>query len=88
MNNKDRNLFNELKEGTDHLSKLPKSGDKIVFKGVKPFWYWSMIKAAKALLEIDKEYTVKKCEPLSSWTAVELEEFPGERFSLSWFEFN
>lgn len=65
---------------------LPKAGSKVMFTGVNSFWYWSVIKAAKKLLEIGKEYTVKKCEPFSSWVAVELEEFPGERFSLSWFK--
>lgn len=97
----DRNLFNELKEGVAHLSeakkadeffskheiKWPKPGDKIIFKGVNHFWYWSVIKAAKVLLEIGKEYTVKKCEPFSSWVAVELEEFPGEKFSLGFFDY-
>lgn len=97
----DRKLINELEEGMAYLSdkrkldeffskheiKWPKAGDKVTFRGVNHFWYWSIIKAAKELLEMDKEYTVKKCEPFSSWVAVELEEFPGERFSLGFFNY-
>lgn len=67
--------------------KWPKAGDKITFKGVGHFWYWSIIKAAQELLEVGKEYTVSKCEPFSSWVAVELEEFPEKRFTLSFFEY-
>ena len=71
----------------DTIKQWPKVGDKITFNGVKTFWYWSIIKAAQELLEVGKEYTVSKCEPFSSWVAVELEEFPETRFTLSFFEY-
>lgn len=67
--------------------KWPKQGDKITFKGVQHFWFLNIIKAAQELLEVGKVYTVKKCEPFSSWVAVELEEVPEQRFTLSFFDY-
>ena len=69
------------------MKQWPKVGSKVTFNGVKTFWYWSVIKAAQELLEVGKEYTVSKCEPFSSWVAIELEEFPEKRFTLSFFDY-
>lgn len=71
----------------DKRKQWPKAGDKITFTGVKHFWYWTVIKAAQELLEVGKVYTVSKCEPFSSWVAIELEEFPETRFTLSFFDY-
>jgi len=65
----------------------PEIGSKIKFKGVSVFFWFKDIKEdAYNLLKIDEEYTVATLEANSSWTSVELKEFPGKKFSLSWFE--
>ena len=69
-------------------SKLwPDIGDKIVFTGVKPFWFTNIIQDAKDLLEIDKEYTISKIELASSWCGVVLKEFSEKTFSLHFFKY-
>lgn len=65
----------------------PEIGSKIKFKGVSVFFWFKDIKEdACNLLKIDEEYTVATLETNSSWTSVTLKEFPGKKFSLSWFE--
>lgn len=65
----------------------PEIGSKIKFKGVSVFFWFKDIKEdAYNLLKIDEEYTVATLEANSSWTSVTLKEFPGKKFSLSWFE--
>jgi hypothetical protein len=64
----------------------PKVGSKVIFKGVHHFWFVNIIKDANELLEIGKEYTIKKLELASSWCGVILEEFPEHKFSLSFFD--
>jgi hypothetical protein len=69
------------------MTQLPEIGSKIKFKGVSVFFWFKDIKEdAYNLLKIDEEYTVAMLETNSSWTSVTLKEFPGKKFSLSWFE--
>lgn len=87
MNNKsEQDKMDEFLSGKQ--IKWPAQGDKVTFRGVKKFWYWSVVKAAQQLLEVGKVYTVEKCEPFSSWVSVELKEFPEQRFTLSFFDMN
>ena len=69
------------------MTQQPEIGSKIKFKGVGVFFWFKDIKEdAYNLLKIDEEYTVAMLETNSSWTSVTLKEFPGKKFSLSWFE--
>lgn len=70
------------------IDSLPKKvGDKVIFKGTKPFWYRDMIAEADAHLVVGGEYTLRSVSAASSWTAVTLEErHPSEIFNYSWFE--
>ena len=72
------------------MNNWPKSGDKLKFLTAnKNFYphYISIVDFAKKNLVEGQEYTVRKCEVYSSWCAVWLEEFEGDRyFHLSMFE--
>ena len=63
----------------------PKIGSKVTFKGLHMFWFVDMVEAANKLLEFDKEYTIAKLSLNSSWCCVILEEFPEQKFPLSFF---
>lgn len=65
----------------------PKVGSKIKYKGTHKFWFTNIVKDAEDLLEIGKEYTVSKIELASSWCGVIVEEFPDNKFALSFFEY-
>lgn len=65
----------------------PKVGSKITFKGTHTFWFTNIVKDAKELLEIGKEYTISKLELASSWCSVTLEEIPDKMFALSFFNY-
>jgi len=67
------------------MKQWPKIGSKITFKGTHKFWFTNIIKDAEDLLELNKEYTVSKIEPASSWCGVRVEEFPDKLFALSFF---
>ncbi len=69
----------------DYVRSLPKQ-DKVIFKGVKQFWFTNIVRDAEENLVIGNEYTIKGIIPASSWTAIILEEFPDLKFSYSWFE--
>ena len=65
----------------------PSVGSGVTFKRVTPHWYNDVVKNARELLEPERQYTLAKVTPYSSWCAVELEEFPGKKFSLGFFEY-
>jgi hypothetical protein len=69
------------------MKQWPKVGSKVRFKHATMHWYKSVIQNAQELLEPEKEYTLSRVSPHSSWCAVELEEFPSKTFSLSFFEY-
>ena len=69
------------------MKEWPKVGTKITFRGVRSFWFSNIIRDANDLLEVDKEYTILKLEPLSSWCKIVLEEFPYYIFPLSFFDY-
>jgi len=70
------------------MKEWPKEGSKVRFKGVHQFWFVNIVKDANELLDLGKEYTIKKLELASSWCAVILEEFPEHKFSLGFFEYD
>jgi hypothetical protein len=69
------------------MKQWPKIGSKVTFRGTTMFWFVNIVKDANDLLEIGKEYTIKKLELASSWCGVILEEFPDHKFSLSFFDY-
>ena len=70
------------------MKQWPKLGSKATFKGSSKFWFTNIVKDADELLEVGKEYTIKKLELASSWCAVILEEFPEHKFSLGFFDYD
>lgn len=68
------------------MKQWPKIGSKVIFKGTTKFWFTNIVEDANKLLEVGKEYTIKKLELASSWCGVVLEEFPDNRFALNWFD--
>lgn len=64
----------------------PMAGEKIIAakNEIKHHWFIDVKENAKKL-EVGQEYTVKKCDPASSWCPVEIEEIEGT-FCLSCFE--
>ena len=70
------------------MKQWPKAGSKATFKGSSKFWFTNIVKDANELLELGKEYTIKKLELASSWRAVILEEFPEHKFSLGFFDYD
>lgn len=71
--------INSLQIGCNYMEKVklkqPKVGEKIIFtKPTKWHWFTNVIEDEK-LLEVGKEYTVKKVEIASSASYVYLEEF-------------
>ncbi len=71
----------------------PKAGDKLTPKAELPKFVYphfiSIVEDAHENLKPDTVYTVRKCEVYSSWCAVWLEEFEGDRkFHLSFFDWN
>lgn len=70
------------------MKQWPKVGSKVKFKGTHMFWFKNMIKDAEELLEIDKEYTISDLRLASSWCSVCLEEFPDNKFPLSFFAYD
>ena len=69
------------------MKQWPEVGTKVTFKGVRLFWYNNIIQDANDLLEVGKEYTLLKLEPMSSWCKIVLEEFPDKVFTLSFFDY-
>lgn len=65
----------------------PNVGSKVKYKGTHRFWYTDVVKNAEDLLEVGKEYTISAVRLASSWCAIVLEEFPENRFALSFFEY-
>lgn len=64
----------------------PAKGEKIIAvkNEIKHHWFTNVITNAKKL-QIGQSYTVKKCDPASSWCPVEIEEIEGT-FCLTCFE--
>ena len=64
----------------------PAKGEKIIAakNEIKHHWFTNVIANAKKL-EVGQSYTVKKCDPASSWCPVEIEEIEGT-FCLSCFD--
>lgn len=71
-----------------NMKQWPELGSKVTYKGTHMFFFVNIVQDANELLEVSKEYTIKKLELASSWCGVVLEEFPEHKFSLSFFEFN
>ena len=68
------------------MKQWPKTGSKVIFNGAGKFHFFpKLIEDANNLLEVGKEYTIKKIKLASSWCGVVLEEFPDHKFSLNWF---
>lgn len=65
----------------------PSVGDKITFRGTHVFWFKNIVEDANTLLELGKEYTIKRLELASSWCGVILDEFPDTTFALSFFNY-
>jgi hypothetical protein len=70
------------------MTEWPIVGDKIAFRGTHMFWFKDMIENAERLLEVGKEYTISKIRVNSSWVSVVLDEFPENKFPLSFFTYN
>lgn len=63
----------------------PKVGEKIkAIRSIDVHWFRNVIENSKKL-KIGETYTVKKCDPASSWCPVEIEEIEGT-FCLSCFD--
>ena len=74
-----------LQEMGKRTQRWPMKGEKLkAARVIKHHWFIDVIENSKKL-EIGKYYTVKKCEPASSWCPVEIEEIEGT-FCLSAFE--
>jgi hypothetical protein len=70
------------------MTEWPVVGDKVTFKRTHMFWFKDMIENAEKLLEVGKEYTISKIRVNSSWVSVVLDEFPENKFPLSFFTYN
>jgi hypothetical protein len=70
------------------MKQWPKIGSKVKFIGTHFFWFKNMVDDAKELLEIDKEYTISDLRLCSSWCTTSLEEFPDNKFPLSFFAYD
>jgi len=70
------------------LKMWPKIGSKVKFKGTHMFWFKNMVDDAKELLKVDKDYTISDLRLCSSWCTTRLEEFPDNKFPLSFFEYD
>ncbi len=95
LSSRDRELFEIELEQTmlkvviqqmaKRIQRWPAVGEKIrARKSIGIHWFRNVIENSKKL-EIGKEYTVKKCNPASSWCPVEIEEIEGT-FCLSCFD--
>lgn len=69
------------------MKQWPKIGSKVVFKKTHTFWFKNMIEDADKLLEVGKEYTISNLRLASSWCSIVLEEFPENKFPLSFFSY-
>jgi len=68
------------------LAGFPKSGAKLRYRGVHPFWFTDIIQNAERELRIGTVYTLNKREVASSWVAITLQETGDTQFALSFFE--
>ncbi len=74
-----------LEEMGKRTQRWPAKGEKLkAVREIKHHWFNDVIENSKRL-KIGEYYTVKTCEPLSSWCPVEIEEIEGT-FCLSAFE--
>lgn len=62
-----------------------KTGDKVIFTGVKPFWFTD-ITTNGYKLEVGRKYTIKSRKTNSSWSNITLEETGDLEYNLAWFE--
>lgn len=77
-----KTMIVEMKKRTQ---RWPMKGEQIkASRVIEHHWFKDVIENSKKL-EIGQYYTVKKCEPASSWCPVEIEEVEGT-FCLSAFE--
>lgn len=65
---------------------FPKAGAKLRFEQSHDFPYTDMAENADRELTVGAVYTLATIELASSWAAITLEEKPGIRFSLAYFE--
>lgn len=63
-----------------------KSGDKVVFREVGPFWFNDMVQNAKNYLTKGKKYTVSSKKVFSSWVMITLKETGDVEYALHWFD--
>ena len=70
----------EVSDNILHTKEWPKVGSK-----VRALWFSDIIKNAEELLVVGQIYTLTSISPASSWCCVELAEFPGKKFALSFF---
>ncbi len=79
-------IFSVLhKEMGKRTQRWPAKGEKLkAARAINHHWFSDVIENSKKL-ELGKFYTVKLCEPVSSWCPVEIEEMDGT-FCLSSFE--
>ena len=75
----------EVSDNILHTKEWPKVGSKLRFKEVRALWFSDIIKNAEELLVVGQIYTLTSISPASSWCCVELAEFPGKKFALSFF---
>lgn len=75
-----------IQQMSRYKQRWPMAGEKIVAakNEIKHHWFTNVIANAEKL-EIGETYTVKKCDPASSWCPVEIEEIEGT-FCLSCFD--
>jgi len=69
------------------MKKWPQIGDKVTYKGIRAFWFNDIIENARQNLEIDKSYTIRTINVLSSWCSITLEETGNIVYSLNFFNY-
>lgn len=66
-------------------SRWPAPGTKLKYNGERIHWFDDMRQSVRDNLVIGEIYTLKTCQPASSWCPVTLEETGDLKFELSWF---
>jgi hypothetical protein len=69
------------------MKKWPQIGDKVTYKGIHAFWFNDIIENARQNLEVDKSYTIRTINALSSWCSITLEETGNIVYSLNFFNY-
>jgi hypothetical protein len=64
----------------------PKPGDKLKFLGAGRYHFFTSVIEEGKKLKIGDVFTVKKCEPASSWCPIYFEETGDAILEASWFE--